>query len=180
MAEMIITAVIVFGLWLSSKFVDKVAADTALSKMAPAITNWIPAANKAADSFGLPWQIILAIIWQESGGDPDAIGDAGEVGLMQVKPTQAIADIEQYGYGPYDYDTDPWENIFSGAAYLHLNMRSGRADGNIPLALRMYNQGPTGAFSQQKVPGGTMTKEQAGKKYAAEVIEKAKLIGWNG
>jgi soluble lytic murein transglycosylase-like protein len=42
---------------------------------------------------------------QESGGDPNATGAAGEVGLMQISP----------GWGP---SSDPWTNISQGVAIL--------------------------------------------------------------
>lgn len=35
---------------------------------------------------GVPDELVLAVIWQESHFKPDAIGKAGEVGLMQIHP----------------------------------------------------------------------------------------------
>lgn len=44
---------------------------------------------------GVPSELVLAVIWQESHFKPDAIGKAGEVGLMQLNPKwhNAPADI---------------------------------------------------------------------------------------
>lgn len=178
MIEIIIVAVLSGIIYIASKVIDTRSKTEALKKIAPAVSQWQEITIEAAAPYKLPWQIVLAQIWQESVGDPDAQGSAGEIGLMQLKPG-AIIDIEQFGYGRFDdYDINPKVNVKAGASYLDLNMRSGRAAGDIHLALRMYNQGPTGALSKMKAVGSELTKEQLSIKYADKVFQKAKLIGY--
>jgi soluble lytic murein transglycosylase-like protein len=50
---------------------------------------WYPLASVIAPQYGLPPELICAIIAVESGGNPNALSKAGAVGLMQVMPREA-------------------------------------------------------------------------------------------
>ena len=72
-----------------------------------------------AAQFGVPAKRVAAIIIHESDLDSNAVGKAGERGLMQLEPG-AVADINAtYGLNiSFDDLFDPETNIKAGCAYL--------------------------------------------------------------
>jgi hypothetical protein len=105
-------------------------------------------ADATADSFGLPRAIFRALIGTESSWNPYAVGDAGEIGLTQIKPSTAATT----GFSPYV----PTENLKAGAAYLKKQFDK---FGNWSEALAAYNAGPGNV--------------KAGASYATKVIKAA-------
>jgi soluble lytic murein transglycosylase-like protein len=102
----------------------------------------------AAKRFGIPEELIRAVIHQESGFDSSAISSKGAMGLMQLMPETA----RSLGVGnPYN----PEENIIGGTRYLVdlLNQYKG----NLNLALAAYNAGPNRV--EDEVPGITETED---------------------
>jgi Rod binding domain-containing protein len=87
----------------------------------------------AAERHDVPPALLLAVIMEESGGDPDATSDKGARGLMQLMPDTAremgVADPGQ-----------PGPNIAGGARYLSRQLE--RYEGRLDLALAAYNAGP--------------------------------------
>jgi soluble lytic murein transglycosylase len=87
--------------------------------------------------------LVLALIEQESGGDPDAESWAGAIGLMQVMPftfadmllgSKSLADeIDR----PVLFDVP--SNMRAGLRYLALAMNA--HEGNVYWALASYNAG---------------------------------------
>lgn len=67
--------------------------------------------KKAGAEYGVPWQMIAAVAYQESHWDPEAKSYTGVKGLMQI--TQDTADH----LGLTDRE-DPTESVFGGAKYL--------------------------------------------------------------
>jgi len=55
------------------------------------IRQWCGVITRMAQEQGLPADLIAAVIWQESGGDPGAISRSGAIGLMQVMPRDGKA-----------------------------------------------------------------------------------------
>jgi soluble lytic murein transglycosylase-like protein len=55
------------------------------------VRQWCSIITRMAQEQGLPADLIAAVIWQESGGDPQAISRSGAVGLMQVMPRDGKA-----------------------------------------------------------------------------------------
>lgn len=166
-----IIAFVIYGLYRESK--NPGGGNASKLQRAPApVTEWIPEAREAADEYGLPVEIILAQIWQESTGNPEEVGSAGEIGLMQIKPG-AVQDLRAFGYGSFqNWQTDPAENIMAGAAYLHLQLqRSGRLHSALAetssTALESYNEGYAGA-----------EKDLGPDEYAQEVLSKANKLGY--
>jgi hypothetical protein len=89
------------------------------------------AINQASATTGVPAAILTAVANQESGGNPNAIGKAGEVGAFQLMPATAAS----LGVDPYDVN----ENAAGAAMYLdQLYSQYGSWD----LALAAYNSGP--------------------------------------
>ena len=87
---------------------------------------------------GVDPNIVKAIIMEESGGNPNAIGDNGEsIGLMQIQPKHHKKRMEELGIVSL---FDPQENVILGCAIL-----SDLYDkyGNYEDALSVYNSGNT-------------------------------------
>lgn len=60
-------------------------------KFPEAILQWCSIISAHAEKHDLSPDLIAAIIWQESGGDPGAYSKSGAVGLMQVMPSDGLA-----------------------------------------------------------------------------------------
>lgn len=90
----------------------------------------------ASEVSGMPANIIKAVMYVESAGNPYAVSDAGAVGLMQV--TDIAAQDIGYTMAP----TNPKDNIVCGSKYLKKMIDR---MGTLYDGLRAYNCGPTGA-----------------------------------
>lgn len=87
---------------------------------------------------GVDPNIVKAIIVEESGGNPNAIGDGGEsIGLMQIQPKHHQKRMEELGIVSL---FDPQENVIVGC-----NILAELYDkyGNYEDALSVYNSGNT-------------------------------------
>jgi soluble lytic murein transglycosylase-like protein len=69
-------------------------------KFPPAITQWCELITQYAHNNFIPPDLIAALIWQESGGNPDAYSHSGAVGLMQVMPRDGISSTFMCKNGP--------------------------------------------------------------------------------
>jgi soluble lytic murein transglycosylase-like protein len=79
---------------------------------------------------GLKPEVVRSLIAVASGFDPKAVGENGQLGLMQVKPEI----FRQFGYtNPFDPD----QNISAGTQ--HLSQMLSRNGGDIKKALAAYN-----------------------------------------
>jgi hypothetical protein len=89
------------------------------------------AARDAARRHGVPEDLFLRVIQQESAFNPTAVSSAGAYGLAQLMPGTA-ADL---GVDP----RDPLQNLEGGARYLRQQLDT---FGDPALALAAYNAGP--------------------------------------
>jgi Rod binding domain-containing protein len=89
--------------------------------------------NRAALKSGLEPSLILAVVMEESAGNPQARSPKGAMGLMQLMPGTA----DELGVGDPD---SPRENLQGGATYLARMLE--RFEGRLDLALAAYNAGP--------------------------------------
>ena len=94
---------------------------------------WQASIHRAAAATGIDPQLLTAVVWTESDFIPDAVSEAGAIGLAQLMPATA----EMLGVDP----NDPEQNLMGGARYL--SDMIDRYDGRLDLALAAYNAGPT-------------------------------------
>jgi len=64
------------------------------------VRQWCSQIMRHASKNNLDPNLVAAIIWQESGGNPSAYSQSGAVGLMQVMPRDGIASSFQCINGP--------------------------------------------------------------------------------
>ncbi|TJZ93007.1 lytic transglycosylase domain-containing protein [Paracoccus gahaiensis] len=107
-------------------------------EIAPAIprytgrrSEYMPHARQAAQRHGIPEDLFLRLVQQESGWNPNARSHKGAMGLAQLMPGTAA----KLGVNP----TDPVQNLNGGARYLRMMYNQ---FGNWTLALAAYNAGP--------------------------------------
>lgn len=105
--------------------------------------------NEASTQYDVDADLIHAVIFVESGYQPEAISPKGAEGLMQLMPETA----RQFGVR----DTfDPKQNINGGTALLqHL---LGKYEGDISLTLAAYNAGEAAVKKYNGVPPYQETK----------------------
>jgi soluble lytic murein transglycosylase-like protein len=92
---------------------------------------WAHDIEEAAANAGIDPRLLAAMVWQESGFQPDAVSKSGAIGLSQLMPATA----EGLGVDP----NNPLENLDGGARYLAWTIRE---FGSLELGLAAYNAGP--------------------------------------
>lgn len=102
---------------------------------------YLAMARDAARRHGVPEDLFLKLVQQESGFNPKAVSSKGALGLAQLMPdTARILRVDPL---------DPYQNLDGGARYL---MQQYRAFGNWRLALAAYNAGPGAVQKHGGVP----------------------------
>ncbi|HEY8428281.1 MAG TPA: transglycosylase SLT domain-containing protein [Sandaracinaceae bacterium] len=99
---------------------------------------WAEHARAAASAVGLLPAHLYAVMWQESGFDPDAVSYADAIGLMQLLPSTAERVAQGLGIEiTRDMLFDPTVNLLLGATYVGgLARRFG-----VPLCFAAFNAG---------------------------------------
>ena len=121
------------------------------------IRQWCSLITDYSNEHGLEPDLIAALIWQESGGNPQAYSRDGAVGLMQVMPRDGIASTFTCVNGPCFRDRptiaeleDPEFNISYGTKMLS-NLQAKK--GSIREALKSYGPMNVGYYYADKVLG---------------------------
>ena len=98
-------------------------------------------ARAAAARHGVPEDLFLRLVQQESGWRPTAVSHKGAIGLAQLMPgTAQLLRVDPH---------DPLQNLEGGARYL---AQQYRAFGSWRLALAAYNAGPEAVRKHGGVP----------------------------
>ena len=98
----------------------------------------------AAAEFDVEYALIKAVIWQESRFDETAVGEAGEIGLMQLMELAAFEWADEHSVHDFEHSHvfDPRTNILAGTYYLKTRLtRYPHTDAPLPYALADYNAG---------------------------------------
>ncbi|MEM6588582.1 MAG: lytic transglycosylase domain-containing protein [Pseudomonadota bacterium] len=102
---------------------------------------YLDMAKSAASRYGIPQDLFLKLVQQESGWNPKALSHKGAIGLAQLMPETARI----LGVNPHD----PKQNLEGGARYLSQQYRKFRS---WRLALAAYNAGPGAVEKYNGVP----------------------------
>ena len=140
----------------NNKNPNEIAGNCLLNQNYPqSILRWCDFITKYAEQYKLPPNLIAAVMWQESGGKPQAYSKSGAVGLMQVMPRDGIAASFKCVNGPCFSNRptiaeleDPEFNIEYGASML---ARLISRHGNLRAALKAYGPMDVGYTYADKV-----------------------------
>jgi len=102
---------------------------------------FLDAARAAARRYGVPEDLFLRLVQQESGWNTQAVSTKGATGLAQLLPETA----DRLGVD----ETNPHENLDGGARYLRMMYDR---FGDWRLALAAYNAGPQAVEKYGGVP----------------------------
>lgn len=108
---------------------------------------YLEVAKAAARRHGVPEDLFLRLVQQESGWNPHAVSHKGATGLAQLMPATAA----KLGVDP----KDPQQNLDGGARYLAMMYAK---FGSWRLALAAYNAGPGAVEKHGGIPPYTETK----------------------
>jgi soluble lytic murein transglycosylase-like protein len=108
---------------------------------------YLEAAKAAARRHGVPEDLFVRLVQQESGWNPGAVSNKGATGLAQLMPETA----QRLGVDM----TDPHDNLNGGARYLRMMYDR---FGDWKLALAAYNAGPEAVQKHGGVPPYQETK----------------------
>ncbi len=101
--------------------------------VADSLRRFEPEITRASADTGVDPALLLSVLVQESGGDPQARSPRGALGLMQLMPGTAVeVGVSQ--------PLHPGQNVMGGARYLARMLQ--RFGSSVDLALAGYNAGP--------------------------------------
>lgn len=110
-------------------------------------SQYLPHAKAMARKHGIPEDLFLRLVQQESGWNPNARSNKGAHGLAQLMPgTAAKLGVDS---------SDPMQNLEGGARYLRMMYNT---FGSWPLALAAYNAGPGAVSKYGGIPPYQETK----------------------
>lgn len=142
------------------RFFDEMELDVSKIKAAHVRTSlgpWRPYITHYADMYGVDEDLVSAIVYAESKGNPSSISHVGALGLMQIMPSTA-------SFLGFDNVMDPEKNIKAGVKYIARLLRQydeGRA-------LWAWNAGPV-RVERKQLPGET-------RKFIVEVLSVKSLL----
>jgi len=99
--------------------------------------------NQSAHKYGVDPKLVSAVAQAESNYTPNAVSDAGAVGVMQLMPDTASSLGVTNIY-------DPRDNIEGGVKYIKQLLNT--FDGDVSKAVAAYNAGPQAVKNYNGVP----------------------------
>jgi soluble lytic murein transglycosylase-like protein len=118
---------------------------------------WREHVRAAAEKYGLPEALLLAVMAVESNFDPHALSEKGAMGLMQLMPRTAKEMLVSDAW-------DPEQNIFGGARYLRI--LANQYQGDLVRTLAAYNAGPEAV----RRAGGAVPRIPETQEYVRKVV----------
>lgn len=121
---------------------DRTVIDAALPRFRGSYKGqYLEVAKAAARRHGVPEDLFLRLVQQESGWNPGARSHKGATGLAQLMPdTAAALGVDEH---------DPHQNLDGGARYLRMQYDR---FGSWRLALAAYNAGPEAVEKHGGIP----------------------------
>ena len=126
--------------------------------------------------------LIKAVVWRESWFDPTVRGQAGELGLMQIREAAASewATAEKLSGFQFSVLLDPRTNALAGTWYLHHVLKRYRqTDNPVAFALADYNAGRGNVLKWMGGPGMTNSADFIGqigfpgtKRYVEDILKR--------
>lgn len=123
----------------------------------------VATAIEMAEKYGLPTNVFLSLIQQESGFNPTSRSGRGAIGLGQLMPGTA----RELGVNPLD----PVQNLEGSARYLRRMLDQ---FGEMPLALAAYNAGP----GRVRRAGNTIPNIRETQRYVPSILRRAEESGY--
>lgn len=99
--------------------------------------------NQSSQKYGVDPKLVSAVAQAESNYTPNAVSDAGAVGVMQLMPDTASSLGVTNIY-------DPRDNIEGGVKYIKQLLNT--FDGDVSKAVAAYNAGPQAVKNYNGVP----------------------------
>jgi soluble lytic murein transglycosylase-like protein len=96
--------------------------------------------KELCDEYDVPMDLVIAIIEQESTFRSSVISESNDYGLMQINVINHDHMAKELGITDF---LDPFQNVLCGIHMISDHLAD--TDGNIELALMMYNRGEAGA-----------------------------------
>lgn len=98
-----------------------------------------------SEEYGVPWELVMAVCYVESGFDQYAISSHGDMGFMQVAPVNQGWLAAELGITDL-FDAE--QNIRAGTHILATKIAE--SDGDFTIALMKYNRGDAVALEQMR------------------------------
>lgn len=92
-------------------------------------------AYSMCQTYGVQYELLLAIMYKESGYNPNAVGGGNSYGLCQIHISNQANLVNRLGIASL---LDPYDNIKAGAYMLALYMGSGRRASSDPTTIQVY------------------------------------------
>jgi soluble lytic murein transglycosylase-like protein len=128
--------------------------------------------QEIAPQYGLDWQLLAQVAYQESGLNPKAVGKDGDTGLMQIIPSTWDEWAPKVGVSdPFD----PYSNVQVAAAYLAF-LRKHFTEMGYPedrWMLVAYNWGPNNLRRLLEDGGGWDQVPEKRRRYALRILQSA-------
>lgn len=136
---------------------DPVRTAEVLNEKITKVRSYEPFINKSADKYGVPRLLGLALMLQESAGDPTARSDPKEIATADKRPAMGLLQLipstwEAMGGGNPD---DPETNIDHGMKYLGKQLAEFKT---MEAALAAYHQGEGMTRQTGGKPAGPRTR----------------------